>query len=192
MKLKTILSLALIITGMTSYSQAQTQKRVKTTPITPEKSITTETINSEPEKSNEKTVISKSEPKELADPSQRVIKTSSEKNYAVPTPAKRMGEKEPLSKIDYSLDNNNSTLANLLMLIEIKERVNQEQNEDLLKSDSYSKLNNDISSLRVQFNQYVNSTGLENCSKTEQSHYLAFLKEEGREEEYSKAMSKIK
>lgn len=134
--------------------------------------------------------ISAPEPKELTAPSDRVNNGTKVK-LDKPVPATKSSSSVEISEIEYSLENN-STLTNLLNLIEIKEKVNLSTNPSLKSSNSYQVLTQDIETLRSDFDDYVESKGIENCSTTEQSHYLAFLKEEGNDKAYSKAIQKLK
>jgi len=113
-------------------------------------------------------------------------------NHLSPSqPATRTNSKQTLSKIDYKIDNKISTLDNLLNLIEIKEKVN-ETNSSLKNTSDYSKLTSDINTLRSTFDSYVEKKGIANCSTKEQSYYLAFLKEDGKEKAYLEAIKKTK
>lgn len=141
---------------------------------------------------NSKVTHSKDNTIKKANPYHKTTNSVTSDNVAKPKPATRTNSINRIEKIEYSLDNNNSTLANLLNLIEIKERVNQSGSKNLLNSAEYIKLIDDISKLRNEFDNYVESAGIENCSTLEQSHYLAFLKEEGKEEAYQNAMAKLK
>ncbi|MCB9188358.1 MAG: hypothetical protein H6599_03645 [Flavobacteriales bacterium] len=145
-----------------------------------------------PKKKDSKEITNKNSSVQKANPYHKTTDPVSSNNLAQPKPATRTTSVIQIEKIEYSLDNNNSSLTNLLSLIELKERVNQSGNLELLESSEYSTLLADISKLRTEFDNHVESTGIENCSTSEQSHYLAFLKEEGKEEAYKNAMAKLK
>lgn len=113
-------------------------------------------------------------------------------NYSPSTKATRTSAQVEMTEIKYTLNNSNGVLSNLLNLNEIKEKANNSANSTLLNSVEYKQLLKDISKLRTEFDSYVASKGIENCSTLEQSHYLAFLKEEGKEEAYQNAMAKLK
>lgn len=138
--------------------------------------------------------LSTANKKEKANPHARETVSSTEKNpkLATAVPATKMDQTAPLKSISYSLNNDNSTLTNLLNLIELKERANQEINASLLSTKSYATLIQDINTLRTDFDQYVNQKGFQNCSTSEQSYYLSFLKEEGKMDQYQSAIKQIK
>ncbi len=161
----------------TNLGNSSFSKRIEPTPST--------------DKTTSKESVSKQKSEDLANPEERVAKTSSNK-LSTPTPATKTSSSHKMTSIEYSLDNNNSALTNLLNLIEIKEKVNQPENENLTGSDQYKTLLKDIASLRSEFDAYVEAKGIENCSSTEKSYYLAFLKEEGNEEAYQEAMKNLK
>lgn len=151
--------------------------------------VESENSNSIPTKTE---FVTKGKSENLANPDDRTIITGSNDHLSPSKPATKTSSVKKITEINYSLDNQNGTLWNLLHLIEIKEKVNQSVNKELLNSSEYDQLLNDISTLREKFDTYVESKGIENCSSNEQSHYLAFLKEEGNEEAYENAIKNIK
>jgi len=112
-------------------------------------------------------------------------------NYSASKPATRTSEVKYLSSIEYSIDPSKSDLSNLLSLTELKQEINQ-TSPALLNTPEYSKLEKDIEDLKSEFNNRVQSQGVKNCSILEQSHYLAFLKEDGKMEEYSTIIQELK
>jgi hypothetical protein len=137
--------------------------------------------------------VSKEKSDNLANPADRTNNNSDGTSHlSTPVPATKTTSNVVISEIKYSLDNKNSTLTNLLNLIEIKEKVNESNNSSLLNSSEYDQLLSDIETLRSKFDQYVESKGINQCSTTEQSYYLAFLKEEGKEDEYNEAIQELK
>lgn len=127
----------------------------------------------------------------VADPNERIADNNAGK-LAKPKPATKTTSQVVIKKIKYSLDNGKGTLYNLITLIEFKERINEPQNSHLTSTPEYQTLLKDIISLRTEFDEYVISKGIKNCSTSEQNHYLAFLKEEGKEAEYQEAISNLK
>lgn len=187
-----ILTGALLLTGILSNGLAQNSEENKGSEHYPlMKRVEGSPYNAE---SSDPIIQSKEKSTDLPDPNNRVINNSgsSESKAAVLKPATRTTSKKAITEINYSLNNHNSTISNLLMLIEIKEKVNESGNSSLLNSKEYQQLLSDINSLRKDFNSSVESKGIENCSTLEQSHYLAFLKEEGKDEAYQEAMKQLK
>jgi len=133
----------------------------------------------------------KSNMENAADPNNRIVDNKAGK-VAKPKPATKTTSQVVIKKIKYSLDNGKGTLYNLITLIEFKERINEPQNSHLTSTPEYQTLLEDIVSLRTEFDEYVISKGIQNCSTSEQNHYLAFLKEEGKDNEYQEAISKLK
>lgn len=195
--MKTIfLGMTILMVSLANSSNAQSTRVPSTTPDASMSSNKIE-VSEQPE-SQSGVIQTKEKSKDLPDPNNRVNKTSDIKSDgttaqpSVMVPATRTTEKNEITSINYSLQNNNSALTNLLNLIEIKEKVNDSNNDALKQSLEYQQLLSDITSLRSDFDNQVESKGIENCSTTEQSYYLAFLKEEGNEKAYTKAMNKLK
>lgn len=195
--MKTIfLGMTILMVSLANSSNAQSTRVPSTTPDASKSSNKIE-VSEQPE-SQSGVIQTKEKSKDLPDPNNRVNKTSDIKSDgttaqpSVMVPATRTTEKNEITSINYSLQNNNSALTNLLNLIEIKEKVNDSNNDVLKQSSEYQQLLSDITSLRSDFDNQVESKGIENCSTTEQSYYLAFLKEEGNEKAYTKAMNKLK
>ena len=130
------------------------------------------------------------------DVSERNVNTSSssssvDKKFSEPVKATRMSENQVKSSITIDIIESRSHLDNLLVLIEEKENVNK-FGPNLKSSLDYKNLISAISTYKNKFNSHVENTGIQNCSIKERNYYLAFLKEEGKEDEYKVAISKIK
>ena len=133
-------------------------------------------------------------------PSQKNFSTSNSKtinsaeeenNLSQPIPATRINEKPVLTEVNYMPNSKLSTLDNLLNFIEEKEKINM-HGTSLIGSADYKKLIGNIDTYKSDFNNYVESKGIENCTIQERNHYLAFLKEDGNETKYLENVSKLK
>lgn len=186
---------ALVVTGVIFVSlffndlRAQGEEKVNQK----EHPVLLERVESEnPNLTSKEIVVSKKKSDNLPNPNEKVVVKGTNDHLSPSKPATRTNTAKDIKSINYSLENQNGTLWNLLNLIEIKEKVNQSSNSNLLGSSEYNQLLNDISMLRNEFDNYVESKGIENCNSSEQSHYLAFLKEEGSEEAYKNAIKNLK
>lgn len=148
---------------------------------------------SEDKNKTNSTEVTPTNSSEKANPYNRVNATEdqSARKFSPSTPATKTNSNNKITEIKYVLENSNPTIVNLLNLLEIKQRINDENNQVLLNSNEYKTLLTDISKLRLQFDNEVKSKGLKNCSKIEQSYYLSFLKEENRIEEYQSAINEL-
>jgi hypothetical protein len=108
-------------------------------------------------------------------------------------PATRIDEPVKINAVNYVKDDQISDLDNLLNLIEVKTTVNLADNASELKSTKeYSQLLIDITTYRTKFDNAVLAKSIENCNTREQNFFLAFLKEEGKMDDYNYFLSKIK
>lgn len=114
-----------------------------------------------------------------------------EKQYYAEKPATKSSGNKKITSIEYQVNSQDSDLSTLLNLVEIKQKVN-ETSPELKDSQAYSTLENDIIEYKAKFNKEVETKQLKNCSKIEQSYYLAFLKEDGKMDEYATAVQEIK
>jgi hypothetical protein len=114
-------------------------------------------------------------------------------NQAFPKPATKIDESVVISSAKFIPYQSLSGLDNLLNMIEFKNNINDASNSASLKSTAdYFELESNIVLFRSNFENHINSQGFENCSTREQNHYLSFLKDEDRMEEYNLFLSKIK
>ena len=109
------------------------------------------------------------------------------------TPVTYVGDEKNITSVDYAIDSQQSNFDNLTNMIDVRDKVHASNNyATLTQTANYNKLLADITTYRAKFNADVNKKGFENCSKREQSLFLSFLKEEGKKEEYTMYMNKLK
>jgi len=129
---------------------------------------------------------------EVLKPNRAIIKKEANvRSLAIPIKATRNTETIVKNEVIIAIDPSKSDLDNTLSLIEEKENVNK-YNPSLMETAKYKELLSEISVYKNRFNNSVKAKGIENCSTKEQNYFLAFLKEEGKEDEYKSSISKIK
>lgn len=113
--------------------------------------------------------------------------------FAKPVPVTYVGDEKKMTEVSYTIDAQQSNFDNLSNMIDKRNKVHSSDNHAvLLQTPKYNQLLSDITSYRAKFNDDVNKKGFENCSKREQSLFLSFLKQDGKKEEYTTYMNKLK
>lgn len=113
--------------------------------------------------------------------------------FAKPVPVTYVGDEKKMTEVIYAIDSNESNFDNLTNLIDMRNKVHASDNHvTLIQTEKYNQLLSDITTYRTKFDTDVNKKGFENCSKREQSLFLSFLKQEGKQEDYKAYISKLK
>lgn len=123
------------------------------------------------------------------------VKAVAENDNSVSTavPVTYVGEEKKMTEVNYTIDAQQSNFDNLINMIDMRNKVHSSDNHAvLIQTPKYNQLLSDITSYRAKFNDDVNKKGFENCSKREQSLFLSFLKQDGKKEEYTTYMNKLK
>ena len=118
--------------------------------------------------------------------------SSTNSKYSKTTPVVRMSDVPEKSTITNKINPTLSDVDNLLALTKEREVVHNSKNKSLQGTDDYKVLTNNIIKLKISFNNYIQSNGIQNCSSKEQNFYLASLKQDGKREEYNKNVELIK
>jgi hypothetical protein len=114
-------------------------------------------------------------------------------SFAKAVPVTYVGDEKKMTEVNYTIDPQQSNFENLKSMIDLRNKVHASDNHAVLtQTPKYNQLISDITTYRAKFDADVNKKGFENCSTKEQSLFLSFLKQEGKQEEYKMYSSKLK